>query len=303
MAIIKIFQKIFALFCLVCSVLCAKPFIALVLPFEHQAMNDIESGLLAHFPHDVKTFRAHGDMALLSQILNKIKNDGYRFIVPVGTSTSQMTVSVFEKNKQTTIICAAAHLSQNILNSNKERIYVINDQVLPDEMLRRIQPYVKKIAFLYSNSEKSFEDMSQARSFASALSLNFEEKVIQQVQDIPIALRSLPKQIDAVFIFKDHLIVSALPYLVQEAQKRKIPLIVSDLSSVQKGATMAYGVEESQIGYYSGALIAALLRQESSPQVIDLADYAQMLYNPEMFAKQNILPQGFWDTNSSKGVL
>ncbi len=272
------------------SVVWAKPFIALVLPFEHQAMNDIERGLRQFFPHDVKTFHAYGDTALLAQILQKVKHDKYDFIVSVGTATAQMTLSVFEKQEETTMICAAASLPASLLNAYQKRLYVIDDQILPDHMLKALQPYASKIAFLYSNTDKSFDDMKAARKAAHDCSITFEEKIIQQSQDIPVALRSVSSDVKALFIFKDHLLVSALPYLIQEAQKRKIPLIASDLSSVFQGATIAYGVAETQIGSLSGALIADLLAGKQVSQEISLAESAKFTYNMNSIEKQNIIP-------------
>ncbi len=89
---------------------------------------------------------------------------------------------------------------------------------------------------------------------------------------------------------KDHLIVSGINILKQEAFKRRIPIIASDEGSVISGATIAVGVQEKQIGVEAG-LMAKKILQGIEPKDIPFGDMKDLtlFINLKSFVKQDIL--------------
>ena len=114
--------------------------------------------------------------------------------------------------------------------------------------------------------------------------------MIQTLVDMPLAVRSAPKNIDAFLILKDHLIVSGINLLTQEAQKRSIPIIASDEGSVINGATIAIGVREKDIGIES-AKIAREILQGTNPGDIPqkTMDSLVLFVNEKSMSKQAVL--------------
>ncbi len=107
---------------------------------------------------------------------------------------------------------------------------------------------------------------------------------------MPVAIKNAPENTQSFIILKDHLIVSGINILKQEAFKRRIPIIASDEGSVISGATIAVGVQEKQIGVEAG-LMAKKILQGTEPKDIPFGDMKDLtlFINLQSLSKQDIL--------------
>lgn len=114
--------------------------------------------------------------------------------------------------------------------------------------------------------------------------------MIQNLNDMPVAVKNAPENTQSFVILKDHLVVSRINILKQEAFKRRIPIIASDEGSVISGATIAVGVQEKQIGVEAG-LMAKKILQGIEPKDIPFGDMQDLtlFINLKSFVKQDIL--------------
>ncbi len=85
----------------------------------------------------------------------------------------------------------------------------------------------------------------------------------QNLNDMPTAVKNAPENTQSFVILKDHLVVSGINILKQEAFKRRIPIIASYEGSVISGATIAVGVQEKQIGVEAGLMAKKLTRNRA----------------------------------------
>src|SRR5579872_1961444 len=73
--------------------------IGIIIPLEHTAMHEIAGGFsetlqqLYHQPVTIKVMNSEGDPNLLRAIIQEMRDDHYAMIVPVGTSTTQMSLA------------------------------------------------------------------------------------------------------------------------------------------------------------------------------------------------------------------
>jgi putative ABC transport system substrate-binding protein len=76
---------------------------------------------------------------------------------------------------------------------------------------------------------------------------------------MPQAAMKLASAVDALFITNDNTALAALPSIIAVANKRKIPVYVSDTDAVVQGALAALGPNQYQVGVQTGAMIASVL--------------------------------------------
>jgi putative ABC transport system substrate-binding protein len=268
--------------------------IGIIVPLEHEAMLQIISGItdtLADIKAEVQVKNAHSDSNIMLALIKQMKEQNIDIIMPIGTSACQMTVSHI-KNKP--IICVAA------LPDQKQNPFVtgVNDEIPISASISKL-PKLQNIAVIYSASEKIVPEIEALKAYALKNNISLNLSMIQTLIDLPLVVKNISKDTQAFLILKDHLVVSGINILVQEAKKRSIPLIASDEGSVKNGASLAIGVREKDIGVES-ALIAKRILQGVSPSDIEhkiLDDKFVVFINEDGFLTQNLL-----DINDINGL-
>jgi putative ABC transport system substrate-binding protein len=238
---------------------------------------------LADIKAEIQVKNAHSDSNVMLALIKQMKEQNIDIIMPIGTSACQMTVSHI-KNKP--IICVAA------LPDQKQNQFVtgVNDEVPISASISKL-PKLQNIAVIYSASEKIAPEIEALKAYALKNNIVLNLSMIQTLIDLPLVVKNISKDTQAFLILKDHLVVSGINILVQEAKKRSIPLIASDEGSVKNGASLAIGVREKDIGVES-ALIAKRILQGVSPGHIPhkmLDDKFVIFINEDSFVAQKIL--------------
>ena len=261
--------------------------IAIIVPLEHEAMSQIVSGItesLNATNSEIIVKNAQGDVNIMLALIKQLQDQNVDIIMPIGTNASQMTIAHI-KNKP--IICVAADLNP----VNDINVTGVNDEIPVTEFLTKLPP-LHKIAVIYSASEKVAPEIETLKAFAGEENIDLHLAMIQTLADLPLALKSAPSDIQAFVILKDHLIVSGINVIVQEANKRLIPIIASDEGSVKNGATIAVGVREKDIGVKSGEIAKTILAG-TKPSAIpyQTIDSLVLFVNKAALAKQKIFTE------------
>ena len=260
--------------------------IGIIVPLEHEAMLQIISGItdtLADIKAEIQVKNAHSDSNIMLALIKQMKEQNIDIIMPIGTSACQMTVSHI-KNKP--IICVAALPDQK----QKPLVTGVNDEIPISASMSKL-PKLQNIAVIYSASEKIAPEIEALKAYALKNNISLNLSMIQTLIDLPLVVKNISKDTQAFLILKDHLVVSGINILVQEAKKRSIPVIASDEGSVKNGASLAIGVREKDIGVES-ALIAKRILKGVSPGRIPhkmLDDKFVLFINEDSFVAQKIL--------------
>jgi putative ABC transport system substrate-binding protein len=269
--------------------------IAVIVPLEHEAMNQIVLGIkesLKDSDSEIIVKNAHGDANIMAALIKQARDDDeVKIIMPIGTSTSQMTLS-HVKNKA--IICVAAKID----NLTNPMATGLNDEVPITASLHKFHA-LGKIAVFYSANEKIAPEVEELKNYAKEHKIELHLSMIQTLTDLPAAVKATPDDVDGFLILKDHLVVSGINILTQESLKRDIPLIASDEGSVINGATIAIGVPEKEIGIQSGLIAKDVLNGVKPGEIAYKAiDSLVLFVNKAAFEKQKILTKKMLkDTN------
>lgn len=231
---------------------------------------------------DIEVKNAHSDPGIMLAIIKQMKDRSIDVIMPIGTSTTQMTLSHI---KGTPVVGVAAVVD----SSASPFATAVNDEIPITASISRL-PKLRNITVIYSASEKIAPEIDELKAYSAKNGIALHLVMIQTLVELPIAVRSAPGDTQAFLILKDHLVVSGINVLVHEAAKRSIPVIASDEGSVTKGASLAIGVREKDIGIESGILARKILEGVSPDNIPHKAmDSFVVFVNEKAFAKQNIL--------------
>ena len=275
----------FMLICGLFSAFAAKTNIGIIVPLEHEAMTQIVSGIKESLADEDVEFtikNAHGDTNIMSTIIRQMNDGDVNIVMPIGTSTSQMTVSHI-KNKS--IICVAA----NITPPKGSKITGVNDEVSITSVISEL-PMLKHIALIHSADEKVAPQVKEMENYANSHGVKLHLVMVQSLVELPLAVKNIPENVDAFLTLKDHLMVSGVNILIQEAAKRSIPLIASDEGSVISGATLAIGVKEKDIGISAGLIARDIIHGKDAASIpYKPLDKLTLFVNTKAFLAQKVL--------------
>lgn len=247
----------------------AKPIqIGILIPMEHAALRDIVAGfeqvVRAHYPNRSVHFNvqsAQGDIKLQRSIIELFVGQKMDMIVPVGTSATQMTLSLV---KEQPIVSLAAQYTE----AERQKREIKNMTGVLDEIsgkkklafIKAIMPDIKTMTLIYNSAnEKNYPEIVELKDYSKEIGITLQTITIQTLPELETASRAILLNTEAIFIGKDHLLASGIRMLVPIAAKRGIPLITSDEGTVAEGAAVALGVSERMIGIDGGKLAVKVL--------------------------------------------
>ncbi len=246
-----------------------KPLIGIIVPMEHKALNEIVAGFKKEFEGQnviCKVLNAEGDPNIQKTIINQLIQEKCDLFIPIGTSTSQMTLNSAKGHK---IVCLAADPS--LLSSQKNTQATLLDDTFSTKdslgFLHTLFPQIKKISLVYSSSEKVTNEIPLVEEAAKLYGIELQKLMVHSMTELYTISQSISLDSQAIFILKDHLIVSAMPALAKQAEKRGIFIMTSDEGSISSGGAFAIGIKESSIGC-QGAKMAKTILQGTLPQDI-----------------------------------
>lgn len=241
--------------------------VAIIVPAEHSAMESIVEGFKLQIAQEVKdcvhtkVYRAYGESALLQACMQQIALSKAKIVLPIGTNTTLMALQHLP-NKP--IVHLAAKLREE--DKTQENSFTgVLDEIAPEKILAKAFEisYFKKIALIHSTSEKSYPEAAALSKEAKRLEVELLVFTAANCSEVFSLARHIPSDCDLILILKDHLIVSALPCLIDTARHLRIPLMASDEGSVTQGATMALAIKEEEIGHMGAKLCARVLAGET----------------------------------------
>lgn len=229
--------------------------IGILVPIELPAMKQIVKGYETTLKQDSKTpvkfivKNAQGDANIQRSILQEFSSNAVNIIAPIGTDAAQMSMAMI-RNKPIVGI-AADHLKENARKANNDNVTGVNSRTPPAQRVAFIHaalPALKKLTLVYSTDSRIYGQVNAVVNAAKINHISVQKLMVSQLSDLYTISQHIDKDSQGIFILKDETIVSGINTLVQQAQKKHIPVIASDDGSVAKGAAFALGVSEYQSG-------------------------------------------------------
>ena len=155
---------------------------------------------------------------------------------------------------------------------------------------------------MHSVNAKIEAEVTSFKRAAKHVGIKTQDLAVPEASDLYTIGQHVDKSSQAIFILKDEMIVGGMPSIVQQAEKRKIPVIASDDGSVQNGAAFALGVRERTIGVKSAQVIARIISGVpcSKIPVTKLTHYV-VFYNAKHALKQGVSVKKLLQVSAKSG--
>lgn len=252
--------------------------IGVVVPIEHQAMDDMLSGfkerVLGAGDIDVivEVQNAQGDLNIQRAMIEKFARQNVDLIATIGTDVSLMAMSCVPDRP-----VLGMDITGQVHQGLASTITGVKESPIEPSYLfiRELLPAVKKVAMIYSASDKNYQMIKDFSALATQDSLEVQGIMVQSMAELYILAKTIDADVGAIFIGKDHLVASGAPILSQVADELGVPFITSDEGSVIAGGTMALGNKEKDIGRTAGDIALKLLAGEK-PNDIAIEPVSEM---------------------------
>jgi putative ABC transport system substrate-binding protein len=257
--------------------------VGIVVPVQIDAMTQITNGfktrLTKLYPGKITyiVLNSQGDSNLQRSMFLQLKAKQVNLVVPIGSMATQMAMSV---NQSQAIVALAAEIKDTdrakMKNQNMTNVLDEISVTKQLEFIHAAMPNLKHLTLVYSTDDHIFPQAKEAVIIGKKIGIIIQPIMMQEMPDLYALSKHIDKNSQAIFILKDGKIVSGISTLIQQAQKRGIPVIASDDGSVASGAAFAVGVSEQQIGI-DGARLAVQVLNGTAPKNIPIkimSDYS-----------------------------
>lgn len=218
---------------------------------------------------------ANGDLAAVNSILDKFLMEGVDIIVPISTACTQTTVSrvkdrpvVFATVANPFIIHAGSSETDHLPNVTGVYGWAPMDEML--KMVRRLVPGKIRIGAIWdqaqSNSVFNVENLRKAAEKEGDVQF-VGANITSSSEVYEAALGLVSKGIDAFVLSPDNIVYSAFESVVKAAGSKKIPIAVSDVECLSKGALLAYGYDYAISGVQAAQLVDRILKGENPARI------------------------------------
>lgn len=197
-----------------------------------------------------------GDGATCDSISANFVSKDYDMIYAIATPAALSAYAAASKSNIPMVFCAVSDpvaagltdsLDAGIENCNgTSDILDFSAQV---DLIMSIQPDVKKIGVLYTNTEaNSLSHLKSFKAVCEAKGIEVVEQGVNGAADIPQAATTLASQVDCINNFTDNNVVNNLSVVLEKANAANIPVYGSEVEQVKNGCIASISIDYVALG-------------------------------------------------------
>lgn len=240
-----------------------------------------ESGLIEGENLEIIFQNGQADQSKLTTMSQQLINQGSDILVGIATPAAQALAN--QTNELPIILGAVTDPVGAGLVDNMEKpganITGVSDKAPVLEQLKLAQellPDAKKVGILYSSAEDNSKyQVAEAVKIAKELGIATEEFSVPSTNEVSQVVQVMAQQVDFIYIPLDNIIANAMPAVVNEANKLKVPIITSADTMVAEGGLATIGINQFSIGVQAGKMAASVLRGESKPATTPIYTFTE----------------------------
>ena len=240
--------------------------VAIVQQLDHSSLDEIriaieeqlnalaaEKGITV----EIKTYNGQNDASMLNQIGTQIVSDKVDMIIPIATMAAQCMVTAAE-GTNIPIVYAAISDPEGAGLTGLSNVTGVSDALNTAfilDMMLAVNPDVKTVGLLYSNSEINSEaPIADAKAYLDAKGIAYLEKTGNTSGEIVTAASDLVGRVEAVFTPTDNVVMATEVAVAEILNTAGIPHYTGADSFVQAGAFTTCGVNYTELGAKAGEM-------------------------------------------------
>jgi len=244
---------------------------------EHPSLDAMRNGVIDRLKEkgvDVKAnvHIAQGNAATNVQIISQIMGEQPDLVLAIATPGAQAAA---QKIKDRPILFTgvtdpvSAGLVKDLQNTDGKNITGMSDFSPMDKhvgLIKEVVPSVKSVGVIYNAGEpNSVVLVEKLKEEAASAGLTVEEATIANSSGVYQAAKSLIGRTDVIYIPTDNTAISALESAIKVCKQNRLPLIVGDVDSVERGAIAAVAVDYYKMGLQTGDMAYKILVEGVNP--------------------------------------
>lgn len=132
------------------------------------------------------------------------------------------------------------------------------------QMIREVLPEAKKIGIIYTTSEaNSISNVAKYEELAGDYGFEIVSTGVTAMSEVALAAADIVGKADCITNLTDNTVVSALQTVLEEANKKNIPVFGSEVEQVKAGCVASMGLEYIELGKQTGRMAAKVLKGEA----------------------------------------
>lgn len=240
--------------------------IGIVVPLEHKAMDDILAGFKERIGDSAKieVQNAGGDLHMQRAMIETFARQEIDLVATIGTD---VTLTAMHRIKETPIV--GIDVTDQVVQIPGSNVTGIRETPIAPSyvFIKKLLPEVKKIAMVYSSSDKNHQMLGEFSQLAHEDGVAVQPVLVQSMAELYVLAKAIQRDVDAIFIAKDHLVASGAPVLSKVAEELGVPFITSDDGSILAGGTVALANKERDIGEEAGEIALQVLSGKLPSQI------------------------------------
>ncbi len=263
---------------------------------DHPALNAVRDGLIdalkeefgyvegENVEYDIQS--AQGDVATANTIARKFVAEKVDLIVSIATPTSQAAANA---TREIPIVFSAVTdpISAGLVDSLEKpggNITGVSDMTPVDkqiQLIRYLFKEAKKVGTLYNAGEvNSVVTNEMAKKACAANGMELLEATVASTADVAMAAQTLVHKVDVVYVSTDNTVVSAIDAVAKACNEARVPLVLADPTTAEKGALLALGFDYYLHGRQTAEIVARILKGENPGDIpVQFAQKLVLLVN------------------------
>ncbi len=246
---------------------------------DHPALNAVRDGVIAVLREagyvDGQNVRyilanAQGDLSVAISIAQNFQAQHVGLVVAIATPTSQAAVQVFQGTAVPVLFSAVTDpVGAGLTNyPNVTGVSDLIDVAADLALLKGLVPNLRRVGIVYNAGEANSAILTRmAQDAAPNLGLVIVTAAADGTAGVLPAAQSLVGRVDALYVTTDNTVAAALEAVVQVATAAKIPFLMADPTSLERGALVCTGFDYSDHGQLTGEVVLRVLKGEKPAQI------------------------------------
>lgn len=246
---------------------------------EHPALDDarrgFEDGLKEYgINAEIEYKNAQGDIANTVSIAEKFVKDEVDLIFAIATPAAQsakqvtsdipILFSAVTDPVKSEIVEDWEKVGGNITGTSD--MAPIASQL---EMFKEIDPNIKTIGILYNTSEANSQiQIEEVKSLAPAEGLEVVSVGVSNVNELPQAISSLVKKVDALYMITDNMVAASVELMSKVAIENNMITISAEETQVRGGLLVTNGLSYYELGKQTATMAKEILADKKDISTI-----------------------------------
>ncbi len=152
------------------------------------------------------------------------------------------------------------------------------------QLFKDLDKDIKKVGIIFNTSEPNSQiQVEMAKELAPSIDLEIVEVGISSISDIPQAVDSIVKKVDAVYTITDNMVASAINIVSEKAITNKLITVAAEDSHVSGGILVTDGISYYELGKQTAKMAKEILVDGKNPSDIpsQTATNTKKVFNEE----------------------